>query len=137
MTSYAFADWQTVESSSEAPPVTVTVRPMLTTVLRLTVEKTADSLPLDVPAPKDEKQPPRSVDELYAEIATRHAIVREVDPGVWLARVIGLDGAWTDGDTPEEALAALPEAILDWVRVKRAIGASDIPPMEGLDLNTA
>ena len=73
--------------------------------------------------------------KLYAEIALRHATSREVDPGVWMATVVGLDGAWGDGDTPEEALEELHDAIMGWVAVKRRVGATDIPPMEGVDLN--
>jgi predicted RNase H-like HicB family nuclease len=73
--------------------------------------------------------------ESYADAATRHAVVREVDPGVWVASVVGLEGAWADGDSPEDALRNLPEAIVGWVAVKRRVGASDIPRIEGIDLN--
>ncbi len=71
----------------------------------------------------------------YATVATRHATVREVDEGVWVATVTGLDGAYGDGVSQNDALASLVEAIVGWVAVKRRVGATDIPPMEGLDLN--
>jgi predicted RNase H-like HicB family nuclease len=73
--------------------------------------------------------------EAYADLACRHARVRQVDPGVWLATVVGLEGAWGDGATEEEALQSLREAIIGWVAVKRRLGIGDIPPMEGIDLN--
>lgn len=73
--------------------------------------------------------------QLYADVAVRHAIVREVEPGAWLATVAGLDGAWGDGGTPNEARDELREAIVGWVAVKRRVGAADIPRLEGIDLN--
>ena len=78
---------------------------------------------------------PISLVQAYADHACWHARVREVDPGVWFASVAGLEGAWGDGDTPEEALQSLREAIIGWVAVKRRLGIDDIPPMEGIDLN--
>lgn len=77
---------------------------------------------------------PISLVERYADVALRHAVIREVDPGVMLATVAGLEGAWGDGDTPEEAMKELREGIIGWVAVKRRVGV-DIPPMEGIDLN--
>jgi predicted RNase H-like HicB family nuclease len=73
--------------------------------------------------------------EAYADLACRHARVRQVDPGVWFATVVGLEGAWGDGATEEEALQSLREAIIGWVAVKRRLGIGDIPPMEGMNLN--
>jgi predicted RNase H-like HicB family nuclease len=73
--------------------------------------------------------------EAYADLACRHARVRQVDPGVWFATVVGLEGAWGDGATEEEALQSLREAIIGWVAVKRRLGIGDIPLMEGIDLN--
>lgn len=78
---------------------------------------------------------PVALVEHYAAIARRHARLREVDPGVWVASVAGLDGAWAEGATEVEALNALPDAIVGWVAVKRRAGALDIPPLEGIDLN--
>lgn len=74
--------------------------------------------------------------KLYAEIAARHAVVRQPEEGVWYARVHDIDGAWGDGESEKEALQALEEGIIGWVAVKRRIGAK-IPLMEGLDLNRA
>ena len=78
---------------------------------------------------------PTRLVEAYAAAASRHARVREVDPGVWVASVVGLEGAWADGETAEEALEALPEAIVGWVAVKLRLGAADIPRIEGLNVN--
>ncbi len=75
--------------------------------------------------------------EAYAAIAVRHARVREVDPGVWVATVAGLDGAWAEGDSFQGAEMALHEAIIGWVAVKRRVGAADIPAIEGIDLNVS
>lgn len=78
---------------------------------------------------------PRPLVDLYVDIAVRHALVREVDPGVWVATVAGLEGAWGDGESPDDAVSELREAIVGWVAVKRRVGATDIPLMEGIDLN--
>ena len=77
---------------------------------------------------------PLSIVRLYADIAVRHAVYDQVDDGVWVATVAAIEGAWGDGDTPEEAKQELHEAIIGWVAVKRRVGAT-MPAMEGLDLN--
>lgn len=73
--------------------------------------------------------------ETYARAASGHARLREVDPNVWVASVVGLDGAWAEGSTAQEAFGALPAAIMGWVAVKLRTGAKDIPIIEGFDLN--
>lgn len=73
--------------------------------------------------------------DLYAEIAKRHALTREISEGQWVSTVAGLKGAYGEGATQTEAQADLCEAVKGWVLIKRRIGASDIPLMEGLDLN--
>jgi predicted RNase H-like HicB family nuclease len=80
---------------------------------------------------------PLTLVRAYADIACRHARVTETDAGVWFADVVGLEGAWGDGSSPEEAEEELREAIIGWVAVKRRMGATDIPPIEGIDLNLA
>ena len=80
---------------------------------------------------------PLSLVKAYADLAAGHAAVRELEPGVFVATVVGLEGAWGDGDSVKAALDSLREAIVGWVAVKRRLGAADIPQMEGLDLNPA
>ena len=70
----------------------------------------------------------------YAERAALHARVREVDPGVWVATVAGLEGAYGDGGSPREACDDLRNAVVGWVAVKRRLGLH-VPALEGLDLN--
>jgi predicted RNase H-like HicB family nuclease len=70
----------------------------------------------------------------YGEAAARHGTASEVEPGLWIARVVGLDGAWSEGATREEAEGGLAEVILDWVIVKLRLGATDIPEIDGLDI---
>ena len=78
---------------------------------------------------------PLALVETYADIATRHALVKEIDSGHWFASIVGLEGVWGDGDSPDEALVDLRESVVDWIAVKRRVGATDIPTMEGIDLN--
>lgn len=40
------------------------------------------------------------------------------DDGTWFARVVELPGCMTEGDTPDEAMANLDDAIELWVGVK-------------------
>lgn len=66
--------------------------------------------------------------------ACRHSRVRRIDRRVWVADVVGLDGAWADGPSPEAAEAALPGVVEEWVRMKLADGDSDLPAMHGTRL---
>jgi predicted RNase H-like HicB family nuclease len=70
----------------------------------------------------------------YAERAVLHAHVREVDPAVWVATVAGLEGAYGNGGSSDEACDDLCQAVVGWVAVKRRLGLP-IPVLEGLDLN--
>jgi predicted RNase H-like HicB family nuclease len=77
---------------------------------------------------------PKSLVEAYVKRAMGHAYAREIEPGTWFATVAGLDGAWGDGDTADEARSELREALVGWIAVKRRFGY-DVPAIEGLDLN--
>ena len=44
------------------------------------------------------------------------------DGGGYLASVPDLPGCMSDGDTPEEALAALQDAIAAWIEAARDLG---------------
>ncbi len=76
----------------------------------------------------------RVVDEYVIE-AMRHARTRQFPDGYWIADVIGLEGAWADGETREAALGALPDIIFDWAMLKIADHDGDIPPLGEIDLN--
>jgi predicted RNase H-like HicB family nuclease len=78
---------------------------------------------------------PRMQVEAYAQAASRYATVCEVDPSVWFASVAGLDGAWGEGDSAEEARRDLHEAIVGWVAVRRRLGL-EIPVIGNVNLNS-
>lgn len=73
----------------------------------------------------------------YAELAADHARYEQLEDGSWFADVVGLDGAWAEGDTPTDARSELVRVIEGWVRVKLRHGDDDIPPIEGIDLRGA
>ncbi|HMK90222.1 MAG TPA: type II toxin-antitoxin system HicB family antitoxin [Methylocystis sp.] len=50
------------------------------------------------------------------------------DGGGFLARVPELPGCYTDGDTPEAALASARSAILEWIEEARRLGREPPPP---------
>ncbi len=77
---------------------------------------------------------PLSLVQSYADRACWHARVQEVDPGVWYASVAGLDGAYGDGGSRDEACRELRAGIVGWVAVKRRLG-QEIPLLDGIDLN--
>jgi len=77
---------------------------------------------------------PLSFLEMYADIALRHALVEEVEPGQWFAEVKGISGAWGDGASGKEATDELREAVLGWVALKLKAGI-DVPGLAGFDLN--
>ena len=68
---------------------------------------------------------------LYAERAIRHARVEQLEDGSWFAAIVGLEGAWGEGDSPEEAEADLLEVLCGWVVVKLDRGDT-IPEMDGI-----
>lgn len=49
------------------------------------------------------------------------------DGGGFLARVPDLPGCFTDGETPEEALAAARSAIREWLEEARRLGREPPP----------
>ena len=59
----------------------------------------------------------------FARSAALRADVREAEAGYWLARVDGIQGAWGDGTSREDALSELEDAIVGWVEVKLARGS--------------
>ena len=71
---------------------------------------------------------------MYADLAVRHAISQEIEPGHWFAEVKGLTGAWGDGGSANDALAELREAILGWVSLRLDSG-QEVPEFAGFDLN--
>lgn len=84
----------------------------------------------DVPAFGD---PLEALVKAWVAIACDHARTRKVDDMV-VADVVGLDGAWAQGSTCEEALRELPSVLNDWVWMKLRDGDRDIPAMEGVQL---
>ena len=78
---------------------------------------------------------PQALLEAYVARAVSHAVVREVDPGVWAATIAGFDGAWADGDSPEDAIEALPGILADWIAFRRERGDRKLPVLDGLDPN--
>ena len=79
----------------------------------------------------------RKLIALWAEIAVSHAVVREINEpsGGMFASVVGLDGAWGSGHSPEEALDELKSVLIDWANMKLDDGDDDIPSMEGVHLS--
>lgn len=79
--------------------------------------------------------PPESLIEAYVNIAHSHRRSEQMDDGRWFAEVVGLQGAWGEGDTEAQASEELLDAIHGWVHFKIERGHDNIPPMEGIDLN--
>ncbi len=77
---------------------------------------------------------PLSFVKQYIDRAVGHARVRDIGDGLFVSSVAGLDGAWAEGHSAEDALAELREALMGWIAVKARVGAS-IPDLDGLDIN--
>jgi len=56
------------------------------------------------------------------------APLSEDDGGGFLATVPDLPGCMTDGETPEEALANVPDAIAAWIEAAEELGRTIPPP---------
>ena len=79
---------------------------------------------------------PASILYRYSRLVAKHAHCEEIAASQWIATVVGIEGAYGEGATKEEAHIDLIEAIAGWVVVKRRIGAADIPVIDDLDLNS-
>lgn len=77
---------------------------------------------------------PLGLVDAYVTRAMLHAYTREIELGTWFSTVAGLDGAWGDGGTRDEARDELRAALIGWIAVRRRLGY-EIPAIEGLDLN--
>lgn len=100
------------------------------------IVKTETTLEIPEVRPMDGDPVPAVVERLveqYAEVAARHARFTELDDG-WFADVAGLQGAWAEAPTPDEARAELESVIASWALVKIHNG-DRIPLVEGCDLN--
>ncbi len=78
--------------------------------------------------------PPATLIDAYVRIAHAHRRSEQMEDGRWFAEVVGLEGAWADGDTRDEAEEELLDVLQGWVELKIEAGDDDIPPMEGIDL---
>jgi antitoxin HicB len=61
-----------------------------------------------------------TINEEARQIAARpytRELVRNED-GTWFARIVEFPGCMTEGDTREEALANLDDAMISWIEVK-------------------
>lgn len=96
--------------------------------------KSSFSLPADPRVSESIGGVPRSFLEEYARIALRHAYVEAIKGGRWFAEVKGLRGAWGDGESRDQALDELQDAIISWVALKLEAGI-EVPPVAGFDLN--
>jgi predicted RNase H-like HicB family nuclease len=54
------------------------------------------------------------------------------DGGGFIAVVPGLPGCMSDGETPEEALTSVGDAISEWIDAAQAMGRSVPPPSRHL-----
>ena len=72
----------------------------------------------------------------FVQTALRHARLRDVGEGHWIADVVGLDGVWADASSADATFGALDAVIRDWLWLKIEDGDRDIPVMGGIDLNS-
>lgn len=121
----------TSASNTEAA-VFLPTAPLEVTFPWLTIPATS-SRPMAKPADRVEGLPKEQV-EKYADAASGVASVCEVDPHVWFASAPGLEGAWGEGETADEALRDFHDAVVGWVAVKRRLG-QEIPIVGAIDLN--
>ena len=54
--------------------------------------------------------------------------LRPVDGGGYLATVPDLPGCMSDGETPEEAIANVQDAIMEWIEMAGELGRPVPPP---------
>lgn len=72
--------------------------------------------------------------QAFASRSVKRAKVDEIEASQWFAHVEGLQGAWGEGASREEAIAELEKAIVGWVEVKMMRGAG-IPFLYSADFD--
>jgi antitoxin HicB len=68
-----------------------------------------------------------AVEKIIGQPYVRELVKNE--DGTWFARVVEFPGCMTEGDTSEEALANLEEAMIGWVEVRLEDGDSIPSPV--------
>jgi predicted RNase H-like HicB family nuclease len=71
----------------------------------------------------------------WVKEALKHVRTRMLEEGSWVADVAGIDGAWGDGETEEDAVGVLAVVLSDWAYLKIEENDQDIPVLTGIDLN--
>lgn len=77
---------------------------------------------------------PMQLIEKYAEVAVRHATVKQYPDG-WFATILGFQGVWAKERSIEQTLEVLKEVVLDWTLLKIDHQDGDLPAIEQIDLN--
>jgi len=65
----------------------------------------------------------------------RHVILTPIDDGGWLATVPSLPGCRTEGDSKEEALELIKEAVALYIETLQELGR-EVPEDENIELAT-
>jgi len=78
---------------------------------------------------------PASLIEEWASAAAAQAVVEPMEaPDGFYAEVAETPGAWSYGETADEALSVLHSVLVGWAALKLADGDTDIPVMGGVSL---
>ena len=73
--------------------------------------------------------------EKWATVAAAQAVIEPMEaPDGFFAEVTEAPGAWSYGDTEDEALSVLHSVLVGWAALKLADGDTDIPMMGGVSL---
>lgn len=73
--------------------------------------------------------------EEWVKAAMRHVETNVLPGGAVTAEIPGVDGAWIDGDSAEEAIAKLPAVLFDWASLGIDSVDNEIPIIDGVDIN--
>lgn len=72
----------------------------------------------------------------YIEAAMRRAITKQLSNGDFYAKIPECPGVWAARPSRERVLQELREVLEEWLVLKLKDGDTDLPILDGIDLNT-
>jgi predicted RNase H-like HicB family nuclease len=122
---YTYRDLPEPHSLSPIPPPVVTVLNERVLALIEQVSEEVRNLP----------PLPMQLIEKYADLATRHAILKQGEDGEWFATIPGFPGVWAKEATEERVLEVLREVVEGWALLKIQHKHRDLPELDEINLN--
>ncbi len=78
---------------------------------------------------------PMQLIKKYADLAVRHATLKQVEDGEWFATIPRFPGVWAKEATEERVREVLREVVEEWTVLKIQHKHGDLPELDEINLN--